>query len=138
MAATAPARNQSTVKTSFGLVAMLFMAQLGNAWAGESSITFMRDENGKWEQPTNHVLDNKIERRTYSLLLAARTTLGPQATQPQCAENLSPTQRRLISQLAAVNDTVVTPRLSHEILLYQDTLQQMSYCIQAANRSARR
>lgn len=130
---------KATVPAIFLTSAALFLGLLGNmAHAGDSSITFMRDENGKWEQPTNHVLENKIERRTYSLLLAARDTLGPHASQPQCADTLSPTQRKLIGQLAQVNDTVVTPRLSHEILLHQNALQEMSYCVQAATRSARR
>lgn len=104
----------------------------------DSSITFMRDENGKWETPTNHILDNRFERRTYSLLLAARDTLGPQATQPQCADTLSPTQRKLIVQIAAVPDTVVTPKLSHEILLHQTALQEMHYCVLAATRTVKR
>lgn len=102
----------------------------------DSSISFMREEHGKWEEPANHILDNRNERRTYSLLVAARDTLGPQATQPQCADNLSPTQRKLISQLAAVPDTVLTPKLSNDILLHQSTLQEMRYCVLAATRSA--
>lgn len=106
----------------------------------ESSITFMRDENtsNKGESPTNHILENRIERRNYSLLLAARSVLGPQATQPQCADNLSPTQRQLIGQIAAVPDTVVNAKLAHEILLQQTSLQELQYCVLNATRTAKR
>lgn len=117
----------SCVALWLGCLAMPVMA--------DSAITFMREEHGKWEEPANHVLDNRFERRNYSLLVVARDTLGPQAMQPQCADTLSPTQRKLIAQLAAVPDTVLTAKLTHEILLHQTALQEMHYCVLAATRS---
>lgn len=98
-------------------------------------ISYMRETNAAMgEQSPNLVLVNRNERRSYSLLEAARASLGPKATQPACADRLSPTQREQIQVLAKNEDSFVSPRLSHQLMLHQDALLEMRGCVREAER----
>jgi hypothetical protein len=111
-------------------------AQSSNGSGKAGGISYMRETNGAWgDQAPNLILDNRNERRSYSLLEAARASLGPKATQPACADRLSPTQREQIQELAKTEGSVVSPKLSHQLLLHQDALLEVRSCIREAERA---
>lgn len=123
-----------------GLLTTLAFAAALPATAADgkaAGISYMKETNGAWgDQAPNLILDNKNERRSYSLLEAARAALGPKATQPACADRLSPTQRDQIQQLAQNEDSIVTPKLSHQLLLHQEALLDVRGCVREADKRA--
>lgn len=130
---------QSLMLASLAWAVLLPSAQAqssSNGGGKTGGISYMRETNGAWgDQAPNLILDNRNERRSYSLLEAARASLGPKASQPACADRLSPTQREQIQVLARNEDSVVSPKLSHQLMLHQDALLEVRGCVREAERA---